>query len=60
MAGANRAMKHIKPPSSFRLHVISLIKGYTHTFIVVLTYERKIYSYNEYEKCIMCKQSAIN
>jgi hypothetical protein len=59
MAGASRAMKHLKPPTSFRLHVISLIKGYPHTFIAALTYERNIYCYNEYEKFIACKQSAI-
>jgi len=58
MAGASRAMKYLKPPSSFRIHVINLIKGYSHTFVAVLAYERTIYSYNEYEKCIMCKQSA--
>lgn len=58
MAGANRAMKYLKPPSSFRLHVISLIKGYFHTFIAVLAYELKTYSYNEYEMCITCKQFA--
>ena len=54
MAGASRAMKHLKPPSSFRLHVMNLIKRYSHNFIALLAYERKIYSYNEYEKCIMC------
>ena len=59
MAGASRAMKHLKPPSSFHLHCISLINGYFRTFIVVLAYEPKTYSYNEYEKRITCKQSAI-
>ena len=45
MAGASRAMKHLKLPSSFRIHVINLIKGYSHTFVAVLAYERKINSY---------------
>lgn len=54
MAGASRATKHLKPPSSFGLRVFSLIKGYSHAFTADLTYECKIYSYNEHEKCIMC------